>query len=351
MSRARKEPLCSPSRFACSGSSTSERAGYRPRQRRLALIAFASLAIAGAVLGGAPAQAEVPRVPSRVFLNGIATPVYFNDGDSFEVLAGELKGTKARLSGYNSLESFGPVHRWGAWTGKELYTYAKLAQLNARRGVWNCESDLSRDTYGRILWFCLDLAVDQVRKGLAHAMSVDEQPGVPEIVAAQQDAIRNKRGIWAHGAPAFVITSAHSADEGGGKDGKTYNRLVSTADGHSASYRHNDNYAVCDWVCGNERPIPAGSAEKAVTALLAHPTAGPIARQMEGSLLRIASEFGHLGYFVGVDDSAAESALTAALSEFDAQGGFGDAKREPASCFLYVPFEQRFNQARAECLK
>ena len=39
---------------------------------------------------GASAQAEVA---TRVFLNGSVTPVYFNDGDSFRVLAGPLKGT------------------------------------------------------------------------------------------------------------------------------------------------------------------------------------------------------------------------------------------------------------------
>ena len=63
---------------------------------------------------------------SQVFLNGVPTPVFFNDGDSFRILEGPLKGTKARLAGFNTLESYGPVHQWGGWHAKELYAIAKM---------------------------------------------------------------------------------------------------------------------------------------------------------------------------------------------------------------------------------
>lgn len=184
---------------------------------------------------------------SRVFLNGTPAPVFFNDGDSFTVLAGPLEGTKARLAGYNTLESFGPVHRWGGWDPHELYVLAKMATLNARRGVWHCHSDMNRDGYGRILWTCPDLIVDQVRKGLAHVMLVTDEPAPEEHLQAMRAAQAEKRGIWKKGIPEYILTSLHSKDEG--YEGTNYNRLVSTQTGHSKKWVHDDNYKECQEVC------------------------------------------------------------------------------------------------------
>ena len=204
----------------------------------------------GVVLGVAAlflAAGADARPASRVFLNGVPTPVYFNDGDSFSVLGGPLEGTKARLAGFNSLESFGGVHRWGTWDPHELYVNAKMATLNARRGIWHCYSDLKRDGYGRILWYCPDLAIDDLRKGLAHAMTITAEPSPPELIEAQRLAQLEKRGMWAHGVPKYIVTSTHSNDEG--YAGKTYNRLISTADGHTEQWLPTDNYKECQEVC------------------------------------------------------------------------------------------------------
>ena len=147
---------------------------------------------------------------TRVFINGRPTPVHFSDGDTFRVLAGPLRGASARMSGFNTLESFGPVHRWGDWHEREMYALSKLATLNAQRGVWHCTTDMERDTYGRILAFCLDLGLDQIRRGYAHAMTVDLARGDERLLEVQRDAIANRRGMWAHGVPAYVLTSAHA---------------------------------------------------------------------------------------------------------------------------------------------
>ena len=189
----------------------------------------------------------VARPMSRVFLNGVPAPVYFNDGDSFTVLGGPMDGTKARLAGYNTLESFGPVHRWGKWSAHELYVQSKMATLNARRGVWHCHSELNRDGYGRILWTCPDLILDQIRKGMAHAMTVTEEPAPPDQLEAMRSAQAEKRGIWAHGIPEYILTSTHSNDEG--YAGATYNRLVSTKTGASRKWLHGDIYKDCQEVC------------------------------------------------------------------------------------------------------
>jgi endonuclease YncB( thermonuclease family) len=213
-----------------------------PRGTVLAMLA--AVLVAGMTLLSAEALA---RPMTKVFLNGAPAPVFFNDGDSFSVLGGPLEGTKARLAGFNTLESFGAVHRWGKWDAHELYVVAKMATLNARRGVWHCHSDLRRDGYGRILWTCPDLIVDQIRKGLAHAMTVTKDPSPKEHLEAQRLAQAERRGIWAHGIPEYVLTSTHSNDEG--YEGTTYNRLVSSADGHSEKWIHKDIYKDCDEIC------------------------------------------------------------------------------------------------------
>ena len=129
---------------------------------------------------------------SEVYLNGKVASVFFNDGDSFRVLSGPLKGTRARLSGFNTLESYGPVHRWGKWTGQELYAFSKKATMNAREGQWHCVSDMNKDIYGRILWRCDDLALSQISQGYAHAMTVDSAPAAELLLKAQREAQKNE---------------------------------------------------------------------------------------------------------------------------------------------------------------
>ena len=195
------------------------------------------------------ARTYIGEAKTKVYLNGVPTPVYFNDGDSFRVLAGPLEGTRARIAGFNTLESYGPVHKWGDWTKKELYIFAKMATLNAQRGVWHCKSAMDKDTYGRILWHCDDLAISQIAKGYAHAMTIDKKPAARFLLEAQEKAQKNKIGFWAKGIPNFILTSAHSMKEKAFKSSKTYDRFVSAKDGHSEKVLHRNNYSACSEVC------------------------------------------------------------------------------------------------------
>ena len=195
------------------------------------------------------ARTYIGEARSKVYLNGVATPVYFNDGDSFRVLAGPLEGTRARIAGFNTLESYGPVHKWGDWTKKELYIFAKMATLNAQRGVWHCKSKMEKDTYGRILWHCDDLAISQISQGYAHAMTIDQNPAAKFLLQAQKKAQKGKKGFWAKGIPNFILTSAHSIDEKVFKSSKTYDRFVSALDGHSEKVTHSKDYKTCTEVC------------------------------------------------------------------------------------------------------
>lgn len=181
-------------------------------------------------------------------LNGENTRVYFNDGDTFKILSGPLTGKRSRLSGFNTLESYGPVHRWGTFTKKELLANADEATELVRRGGWHCKSEKSVDTYGRLLSTCTDMAVALIERGLAHAMSVSDKPAPSVLVKKQEEAIKGKRGMWSKGVPAYVVTSLHSIDEDNSHR-ETYNRAVSTADGSSFMVMHKDSYEDCQEVC------------------------------------------------------------------------------------------------------
>lgn len=287
---------------------------------------------------------------TRVFLNGRPTPVHFNDGDSFRVLAGPFAETRARLSGFNTLESYGPVHRFPGFTAKELYWNAKMATMNARKGEWHCVSkDLKRDTYGRILWFCLDLAVDQVRRGYAHVFTIDEKPGDPRIIRAQEDAQQNKRGMWAHGVPEYVLTSLHSASESSAGR-RTYNRVISSRDGHSASQRHENGYTECEWVCLKERQVSETELDAAFERLQAgaDPQFKNTLRQLgEGHVRQVVADFARLGWVTNIKNPRTEAKLTEALTTIFPNR---DGAKE-GSCALYVDYRRRWGKARAKCLK
>lgn len=193
-------------------------------------------------------QSGVHAYASEITLNGEETTVYFNDGDTFKVLSGPLKGKSSRLNGFNTLEAYGPVHHWGSFTTKDLQRIADAGTKVAQKGGWHCTTDGSVDTYKRILSTCSDLGAKLVSTGLAHVLSVTKEPGDAALVKLQRKAIQDKKGMWAKGTPAFILSSLHSADE---KDdgSEVYNRAVSTLDGHSELIRHHNAYEDCEEVC------------------------------------------------------------------------------------------------------
>ncbi len=302
----------------------------------------------GVVVVMLAASASAQQHPTRVFLNGVATPVNFNDGDSFRILAGPHSGAQSRLGGYNSLESFGPVHQWGTWTRKELAHYSKLATTNGRQGVWRCTSDLTKDGYGRLLWWCKDLAIDQVRKGFAHAMTVSDAPADADVLAAQAEAIAAKRGMWAHGVPDYVLTSNHSAAEG---YPQPYNRMVSTKDGSSRKWEHHQTYEECSATC---QPTDDGDPEKVrafAHALKVADSAGVYARLDETALEALITELLSQGAITshlppGVDRATFEKPLTEAVAT-----GALTKSGKVMSCMLYVDFTRRYGASRAACLR
>lgn len=213
------------------------------------------------VLASAPALARSkkssePKEPKEkhdalgvLMLDGIRTEVRWTDGDSFKVKDGHLKGTSTRLRGYNTLEAFGPVHRWGDWKPQELYALAKSSSQVAASKTWNCTSTGERDHYQRLLVTCADLAVEMCRQGHALAYGVDGEPPMAGTLEAQAEAMKAKRGMWKKGTVKGVVTSVHSMDEDGGGKPHAYNRVVDTRTGAALGREHEKTYGTCEEVC------------------------------------------------------------------------------------------------------
>jgi len=323
-------------------------------QRRSLLSALTGVALAALWL--TPSRdIQAGEARSKVFLDGQAVAVHFNDGDSFRVVNGSAVGTKARLVGFNTLESYGPVHQWGSWTAKEMFVLAKMATLNARRGIWNCESTGEVDTYKRSLIYCPGLAEDQIRKGLAHVMTVDDEPGRPALVAAQQDAIAHRRGIWAHGVPDYVMTSLHSVEESIDRKARArnYNRLVSTADGHSVKWKHQTVYSECQKVCHKVYQVDEARVDEVARAVAADAgLKGMLAGLSPAQIRKVIRDFARDRH---INRSVAEEhrdALKGQLMTRAAKGEFGaDKSGSDATCVVHAPFKRRYGGGKAACLK
>ncbi|HET6922753.1 MAG TPA: thermonuclease family protein [Anaeromyxobacteraceae bacterium] len=195
---------------------------------------------------GAEGRARRPAVT----LDGAPRAVRWIDGDTFRILDGPAAGRSARLAGYNALESYGPVHRWGAWRPEELLAIAREATRLARAGEWRCTSRDGEDRYGRLLVSCPDAALALVESGLAMVFAVDAPPD-EALVAAQLAAQARGSGMWRRGVPPLAPSSLHSADEPD-LAGAAYDRVVDTSTGRAEPRRHQGTYRVCQEVCVGE---------------------------------------------------------------------------------------------------
>lgn len=325
---------------------------------RLGLLAVLLVALGAAVLclapkdtPGAPEIADASRAQSLVYINGRPTRVHFSDGDSFRQLEGPWVGRNTRLSGFNTLESFGPTHSWGNWHSFELWVNAKQATHNARHGVWHCFGSGETDTYGRVLLDCPDLAIDQISKGLAHMMQVDDTSSRPEYIRAQHEAMRERRGMWAHGVPSFVLTSLHSADEDPTRD-RHYNRLVSTRDGHSERWMHSDTYPECSYQCAFVVTAEAERVEAFARRLRSNRS---LAETLEGlsnvHLIEAVDRYARFEELPEYLDEDIANAIRPLLVEAHASGALGSTSREVSACMVYTEFRRRYGRDRAWCLR
>ena len=339
---------------------------------RLRLAGRLALAAATATLALVPLRAAPSAkadTTTLVFVNGRMTRVYFNDGDSFRLLDGPYANSGARLAGFNTLESFGPVHAWGTFHPYEIYVLAKEATWHARRGVWHCGTDERRDGYGRLLLDCPDLAVSQIGRGFAHAMQINDRPSNPAYLRAQRGAQEARRGIWAHGIPGFVLTSIHSLDEDPRREWH-YNRRVSTRDGHSESRQHRETYRECQWVCEDERVVPAEEITAVARAIRSTPGVAQAAAEIESNLLleTIVDRYARTGempawfdveetgarydYIPLTDATKANARIVRDfLAAARARGDLTEPVTRVGACHLYTRFRRRYGRNQAPCLR
>ncbi|MBL8950177.1 MAG: thermonuclease family protein [Myxococcaceae bacterium] len=187
--------------------------------------------------------------PGTVVLNGEKTQVNWTDGDSFKLKEGKFKGSGTRLQGYNTLEAYGPVHRWGEWTTHELFELAEDSAPHAAMKTWECTTDEKKDGYGRLLINCPELTKHMILDGYAMVYSVDG-PVDEQLLALQQQAIKNKAGMWKKGAPKGLVTSLHSLGEPDSNGATTaYNRVADTRTGAAVKREHQVRYDTCQEVC------------------------------------------------------------------------------------------------------
>ena len=225
--------------------------------RRRMVSSLAPALLAG-LLAAAPLPAtSAPRrhgAPGRVLLDGQLTEVRWTDGDSFKVDSGPLKGFGTRLFGYNTLETFGPVHRIAGLGPVPLERIAASSAALLAGTTWKCQTEGKRDGYGRALVACPAAAATLVRGGHAMVYAVDTRPD-PALLALQREAQAARRGLWAGGVPPWIITSLHSTGEKKLKGKSPYDRLCDTRTGLTRLREHRSTYQTCQEVCVGEGPL------------------------------------------------------------------------------------------------
>lgn len=194
-------------------------------------------------LHGASAGEGEPGSPGQITLNGKLHQVTWSDGDTLTIDSGRRKGKTARLVGYNTLESYGPVHRWGEWTRPELEKLATQGRLEAAERRWDCQLKGKKDTYGRLLLDCPDARRQLIERGLAHIFAYDSEPD-PDDLEAQRHARVERLGIWEKGRPEHIVTNVAADDEG-----RVFLRIVNTRTGKTERKHQREDYEPCDEIC------------------------------------------------------------------------------------------------------
>ena len=185
-------------------------------------------------------------------------------------------------------------------------------------------------------------------------MSVTRDPAKPELVAAQKEAIAAKRGLWAHGVPDYVLTSLHTTAED--TEGKgTYNRLVSTADGHSLKWKHENDYPECTAVCdiGADHPDRIAAA---VQKLKSDPEAKDVVdAYLDKDLTRFVgavAQGADLTPYFKLQPQGRQAIFERVLTRYKTAGLIGRKLTGPPACMRHVAYgPRRFGGGRAECLK
>ncbi len=215
--------------------------------RPLRLILILVLAVAACATVPRASDGPLPDgLHATLELNDTTRSVIWTDGDTFVFADGPRRGGKARLRGVNTLETYGPVHRWGTWDPRDLLELARGSADVAARSARSCRATGEKDKYDRLLVDCLDARRELLRTGHGHLYPFDREAD-PDEVAIQREAQRSKVGMWANGVPEAIVTKVDAASAENGWSAANW--VVSTADGKSRREGHREEHQVCDEVC------------------------------------------------------------------------------------------------------
>jgi endonuclease YncB( thermonuclease family) len=214
-------------------------------------VAAGLIAACAATSSAGPGYSEPAGIRSALVLNGHTVTVAWSDGDTFVFESGLRRGGKARLMGVNTLETYGPVHRWGDWASRELLEIARGSARVAAEAPPTCSTRGAKDRYGRLLVDCAGIREELLRTGHGHLYPFDREAKT-EDVALQAAARRARVGMWRKGVPTAIVTKTEAATADNGWSAAHW--LVSTDDGRSRRIGHGKEYAVCDEVCVGRPP-------------------------------------------------------------------------------------------------
>lgn len=215
---------------------------YPPAVRGSRWLLVLALLLPSATLAG-----DSSDVDGWVILSGNRVRVHWDDGDSFTFLSGPRKGRETRLIGFNTLESYGPVHRFGEWTTHDLWAVAKEAPRFAASKTWECTTKNKRDAYDRLLVDCPQLRVDMIGNGLGHIFAYDK-PADPRLIKVQKEARIAERGMWRKGRPEQIVTSIHDKAGAAG-----FLRVVSGRTGDTEVVGHRVDVSMCEEICHGDK--------------------------------------------------------------------------------------------------
>lgn len=181
----------------------------------------------------------------QIVLDGIETAVHWPDGDSLNIESGPHSGRGGRIAGYNTLEAYGNVQRWGEWSYEGLADVRAASKDLARSRAWTCTTTGQTGGFDRLLLECAELRDTIVGAGLAHLFTIhDRLPS--SAIDAQAGAREARRGMWAQGVPDQVLTSVTSTADG---HSRTFDRYVDPVTGQAERAFHDEAYASCAEVC------------------------------------------------------------------------------------------------------
>jgi hypothetical protein len=151
--------------------------------------------------------------------------------------------------------------------------------------------------------------------------------------------------------PAYVLTSLHSAEEDTDGTG-TYNRLVSTEDGHSVKWKHENRYAECSKVCHMVHEVDDATIDEVTKVLRADRAVATIVEPLDDATLRkVVVTFARYRVVEREVPKDERETLKKHLLGYVSAGRFGNADGQPGACMVHIDFKRRFGTGRAACLK